>query len=43
MMQRGDGIGRLPWRSPVTKAGRFGGDARLSYKGRVNNGKVNKG
>ena len=34
---------KLPGSSPVTKAGRFGGDARLSYKGGVNNSKVDKG
>lgn len=34
---------RLPGRIPMTKAGMFGGDARLSYKGQVNKGKVNKG
>lgn len=35
-------IGRLPGRSPVKKAGRFGGDNTLSYQGGVNKGQVEK-
>ena len=33
----------MPGRSPVNKAKRLGGDARLSYKAPVNKGKVDKG
>ena len=33
----------LPWRSPVTKAERFGGGAKLSCNGLINKREVNKG